>query len=133
VTERILYLDSSAIVKLVIPEAESDALVAYLAPDDVTFTSRIAAIEVRRAVARRGGVDIIRVEDVLGRLRYRDLDDDVVVRASGLGPAELRTLDAIHFASALDLRGQLAAFVTYDERQAVAARHHGLAVASPGS
>lgn len=59
------------------------------------------------------------------------LDDDVVLRASGLGPAALRLLDAIHLATAEMLRSDLAGFVVYDRRLAEAARAHGLNVWSP--
>lgn len=59
------------------------------------------------------------------------VDAPVLEAAAGLGPAELRTLDAIHVASALSLGGDLRAFVTYDERQASAARKAGLPVETP--
>jgi predicted nucleic acid-binding protein len=60
-----------------------------------------------------------------------ELDADIAARASGLHPPRLRSLDAVHLASALTLEPELDAFVTYDDRQAAAARGAGLVVESP--
>jgi predicted nucleic acid-binding protein len=117
-----VYLDASALVKLVAPEEETGALAAYLAEHRSQATSVIGLVEVRRAVARRPGVARERVEDVLGRISAIDLDPATVGAAGSIGPAELRTLDAIHLASAAALGDDLEAVVTYDRRMADAAR-----------
>lgn len=128
-----VYLDASALVKLVAPEQETSAVAAYLADHREQATSVIALVEVRRAVARRPGVSPVRVDDVLGRTTVLALEPPVVERAATVGPATLRTLDAIHLASAAELGSDLEAFVTFDRRLADAARALGMPVASPGA
>lgn len=126
-----LYLDTSAIVKLIVDEAESAALVASLDPDARHVTSRIATVEVMRAAARHGGVDVGRVLAVLDALDMIELDEDVAVRAGSVAPTDLRALDAIHLASAIGIRRELRSFIAYDDRLVAAARVHGLPIASP--
>lgn len=126
-----IYLDASALVKLVEREAESDALVAFLEPRAAQFTSRVSAVEVPRAVARRAGGHGERLRQVLRQPSYLELDEPVVERAVALEPPSLRALDAIHLASALELGEDLGAFVTYDDRLAEAARAAGLEVVAP--
>jgi len=124
-----LYVDSSAFVKLLVREAESDALRAYLASTRL-LTSAITRIEVERSVRRNESHREISVGDFFDGVEIRLLDDSVVAQASTLEPA-LGVVDAIHLASALDLRAELEGFVTYHARLADAARAHRLPVVSP--
>lgn len=125
-----IYLDSSAIVKLLTPEPESTALLAYLGADEgsTAGTSSLAETEVRRSALRRG-VSQALVTRALDQLEVLDVDRSLFSEA-GLLPGEaLRPLDAIHIAVAL--REDADAFVTYDPRQAAAADACGLRVVSP--
>jgi len=127
----LVYLDASALVKLVVGEAESAALLAYLSERPHRATSVIARVEVARAL-NRVSVDLQdRLEAVLEGLTVVTLADEIVARATRIGPSTLRTLDAIHLATGLALGPDLTALVTYDARQADAARGLGIAVASP--
>lgn len=128
-----VYLDTSALLKIVAPEVESDALLVYLADHPEQATSIVAHIELRRAARRRPGVDPRRVDEVLDRPVTIVLTTDLVGAAAAIDPASLRTLDAIHLASAGQLGSGLEAIVTYDRRLADAARALGLPVASPGA
>lgn len=125
------YLDASAIVKLIIDESESDALETWLA-DRATTSSSLVATETRRA-ARRSNIPDARasVEDVLGRAVLYSIDSRILDQAGRIGPPTLRTLDAIHLATALRLEPELEAFVTYDLRLAEAAEAVGLRVVAP--
>ena len=128
-----LYLDSSAIVKLVAPEPESGALVARLRSDPETVSSALAGVEVLRAVRRTGAaVEMLgRAEAVLDRIGLVAMDSGVLRRASMLEPTDLRTLDAIHLATALTLGPEIVGLVTYDARLAQAASRAGLAALAP--
>jgi predicted nucleic acid-binding protein len=128
-----IYLDASALVKLVAPEVESAAMAAFVAEHRSQSTSVVGLVEVRRAAARRPGVADARVEDVLGRVAGIALEPAIAAAAATIEPATLRTLDAIHLASAAALGADLEAFVTYDRRLAEAARSLGMPVASPGA
>jgi predicted nucleic acid-binding protein len=126
-----VYLDASAIVKLVFPEAESTALREFL-QDQRRTTNRVALVEVPRAVAKVVGSGLPgQVDRVFERVVVLELTEEVVRRAARLPPVQLRSLDAIHLAQALELGGTLEGFVTYDNRLADAARLHGLPVESP--
>ena len=127
-----VYLDSSALVKLVAPEPESGALLAYLAGHARQVTSRLAQVEVARASARAGLSDVGRVEAVLAQVSVSEVDVEIASLAARVRPITLRTLDAIHLATALQLGGMLAALVTYDARQAQAGEALGLKVVAPG-
>ena len=129
-----VYLDASALVKLVAPEAESDAMASFIAEHRSQSTSVVGLVEVRRAAARRPGVTEARVDDVLVRVVGIAFDPDVAAAAAAtIGPPTLRTLDAIHLASAAALGADLEALVTYDRRLAEAAKVLGMPVASPGA
>jgi predicted nucleic acid-binding protein len=128
-----VYLDASAIVKLVAPEPETQALLEVLARNESQATSVVGLVEVRRAAARRAGVQTERVDAVLTRLAAIALDRAVVGLAGEIGIPALRTLDAIHLASAAMLGDELEAIVTYDRRLAEAATAIGLPTAAPGS
>jgi predicted nucleic acid-binding protein len=128
-----VYLDASALVKLVAPEAESDAMASFVADHRSQSTSVVGLVEVRRAAVRRPGVTEARVDNVLVRVIGIAFDPEVAATAATIGPAALRTLDAIHLASAAALGTDLEAFVTYDLRLADAAQALGMRVASPGA
>ena len=128
-----VYLDASALVKLAAPEEETEAVLAFLAGHRSQATSVVALVEVRRVVARRPGVAPGRVDDVLGRTIVLGLEQRTIDAAATVGPATLRTLDAIHLASAVQLGEDLEAFVTFDRRLADAATALGMPVASPGA
>lgn len=127
----VAYVDSSALVKLVMEEPGSTALRGYLHDHDLLASSRILSVEVRRALMRHSAPNHDFADEVLRSLLVVDLDASVATVAGRIGPPALRSLDAIHLASALELGEDLGAFVTYDERLAEAARALGMPVASP--
>lgn len=128
-----LYLDTSALVKLVVAEAESTPLRRYLGDfsKDTRITSALARAELIRAVARQGSMEIIQhARRVVGALDLIALTTAALDRAGEIPPPEMRTLDAIHLSAALaapDLR----ALVTYDARLSDAARNAGITVVDP--
>ena len=126
-----VYLDSSALVKLVVAEAESAALRRFLRPHPDRVSSALARAEVPRAVWTHGPAAVTRAGAALGRTRLLRLDDDLLDAAARLGPGLLRSLDAIHLASAQALRSELAGLVTYDRRMADGASLVGLPVEAP--
>ena len=126
-----VYLDSSALVKLVVSEPESSALRRYLRSEPARATSALARVEVLRAVRAHGPRAISRARTLLRRLDTLALDDELLERAAGLDPAVLRSLDAIHLAAAQTLGDELTELVTYDDRMREAARRLGIAVAAP--
>ena len=125
------YLDSSALVKLVFEERESDALIEFLLPLD-WISSALTRVEVLRS-ARRSGVDgaVARAQHVLSRMNFVRLDDAILAAAAGTEPRDLRSLDALHLVSALSLGPNLDGIVVYDRRLADAARHAGLTIWAP--
>ncbi|MEJ2358390.1 MAG: type II toxin-antitoxin system VapC family toxin [Deinococcales bacterium] len=130
-SEPVWYLDSSAIVKLVVEERESRALMAWLEEAPVAVSCDLARVEVVRAVRPSGAAAVDRARRVLGALTMLRLDDPLLERAGGLEPVTLRSLDAIHLAACLTLGADLAGLVTYDARQAEAATGLGLRVEAP--
>jgi len=129
----LLYLDSSAIVKLVAPEPETDALMSFLGTDPERVSSALALVEVCRAVQRLGGDEALlrRARQVLSRISLIKIDDPVLRTAAELDPQMLRSLDAIHLATALSTVEPVAALVTYDSRLRDASLLSGIAVESP--
>lgn len=129
-----LYLDSSAIVKLVQLETESEALRRYLRDNrgDTKVTSALARVEVPRAVLSGGAEALSQARRQLSRLHQISLDGDLLDRAARVAPTTLlRSLDAIHIASAQLLGDELRAIVTYDQRMIEVATSVGLPVAAP--
>ena len=120
-------------MKLVVPEAESDRLLGHLATGGEAVSSILSVVEVSRAVARAGlGVEAApRVEAVLEAVDLRRVDMEIIRAAAALEPAEVRTVDAVHLATALELAAELDELVAYDRRLLDAAERHGLATASP--
>ena len=125
------YLDSSAIVKLVVAEPESSALRKFLRRRRPLVTSALARTEVTRAVLGEGEAGMARARDVLARLDLLRVNDRVLEAAGALLPAELRSLDAIHLATARQLGSDLGHVVTYDDRMLDAARVLRLTTAAP--
>lgn len=130
-----VYLDSSAIVKVVVREPGWQELETYLRNHPVRAVSRVATVEVARAIARIQGLDgaavAERVRSAFERLMLIEFDAMVAAAAVQLRPVTLRSLDAIHLASALELRDDLVAVVTYDTRMADAAKGLQLPTAAP--
>ena len=127
-----LYIDASAAMKLVVEEPESWALADALAGDQL-ISSEICQVELKRMLQRLGldqGAKRL-VRSVVEQIELLRLDDQILDRASEVGPTDLRTLDAIHLASALAIGRELDAVVTYDRRLAAAAEEAGFAVMSP--
>ena len=129
-----VYLDTSAIVKLVVAEPETDALLEALARWPDRISAALAEVEVHRALRRAGAsqTDHARADSILKGLVLLRLDDFVLTRAAALEGGELRALDAIHLAAALTLGDDPDAFITYDARLARAAAREQLPVLHPG-
>jgi uncharacterized protein len=119
------------LVKLVISEPESAALERHLAHGQVLATSRVALVEVPRATAIANPTSEVRreTEGMLASCLLVDVTDALLRIASELAPATVRTLDAIHLASALRIEAD--ELLAYDRRLTEAAAEQGLAVASP--
>lgn len=125
------YLDASAIVKLAIREPESGELRRYLRRRRPLVSSALARTEVLRALIPSGDPAVRRGRDALSRLDLVRVNDRVLGAAGILLPPDIRSLDAIHLATAQQLGKDLGPFVTYDERMAEAASGFGFRVASP--
>ena len=126
-----VYLDASAAVKLVVSEPESAAVRRFLVGRLTRASSRVMSVELLRAVGRASPAALDQARSLLGVMEFIELDEEIVERAGVLELAALRSLDAIHLASALALGQELDSFVTYDARQADAARALGLTVEAP--
>ena len=123
------YFDSSALVKLSHVEPYSDALIDYLEQEPVeASTSIVADVEVRRALRRAGAAS----DEAMRGFYLIALEDEIRTKAALLGSPVVRSLDAIHLATALAIADDQLEFVTYDGRQADAARALGLKVVQPG-
>jgi uncharacterized protein len=128
-----IYLDSAAIVKLVHAEPETLALRAWLDERAETgwASSVLAEIESFRALARYAPQAVIRLPPVLDLIDLIDLSPHVRILAQTVMPVTVRSLDAIHLATALGIQRTLTSFVTYDKRLLDAAAAAGLPVHSP--
>ena len=129
---RKFYIDSSALVKLVVSEAESEALETFLAEEPDLVSSELTSVEVLRFSLRRGDEAVVLAQDALVGVAEFPISPDILREASTIHPRFLRTLDAIHVATALAI-GELEGVITYDRRMAEAARANGLTVLAPGS
>lgn len=126
------YLDSSAFVKVVVEEPESAALRKFLArPRRRRVSSALLRTEALRAVRHLGPQGLQRIRVALRRVDLVAIDDRLLDGAGALEPGILRTLDAIHLATALALGDDLSVILTYDERTLEGARLLGLPVESP--
>ena len=128
-----IYLDSAAIVKLVHAESESQALRDWLdeRAEVGWISSVLAEIESSRALARYAPAAVARLHLVLDQVDLIDLDAGTRILAQTVRPPTVRSLDAIHLATALRVEPRLTSFVTYDKRLADAARVAGLTVDAP--
>jgi len=128
----LLYLDTSAAVKLLLLEEESLAIRAYVS-DQAWASSALLRTELVRAVVRVDPSVVPRALDLLLQPRLLAIEARILDTAARLSPPSLRSLDAIHLASALELRDELTAFVAYDDRLLAAASALGMPVASPSA
>jgi predicted nucleic acid-binding protein len=130
----VIYLDSSALMKLVRREDETQALREWLdqRSEQPVVTSELGRVEVLRAARRVGGQVLAEARAVVGDLDLVSLDRAVQDVACDIGESTLRTLDALHLASALLLGEGVTVFISYDQRLADAAQAAGLVVATPG-
>ena len=126
-----VYLDSSALVKLVVAEPESTALRRYLTAEPDRASCSLARVEVARAVRDHGPAALSRARRVLQRIHLVALDDELLDAAATLDPRILRSLDALHLAAAQLFGDELTAVVTYDRRMADAAVLLELTVVAP--
>lgn len=126
-----VYLDASALVKLVIAEPESRALRRYLRREPARAACALARVEVLRAVRAHGPAAVARARRLLQRVSLVRLDDTLLDAAGTLDPGVLRSLDAIHLAAAQVFGDEVTAVVTYDNRMATAASLLDLRVAAP--
>jgi len=127
----VIYADTSALAKLVVAEAETPALRRWIAEQSAPLvTNSIGVVELRRLAAQvsRQAVDTATL--LLGRIDRLVLTPTALALAGQLPPAEVRTLDALHIASAAELV-ELQVVLTYDRRMAEAAAGYGLPVESP--
>jgi predicted nucleic acid-binding protein len=125
------YLDSSAIVKLAVREPESLALRRYLRRRQPFVSSALARTEVLRALLPAGDEAMSRGRAVLQRIDLVRVNDRILNAAGMLRPLELRSLDAIHLATAHQLGEELRAVVTYDNRMVTAAKELGYKIVQP--
>jgi predicted nucleic acid-binding protein len=127
----VAYVDSSALIKLVVPEAESEALRAEVGRWSRHASSALARTEVVRAAVRVDPEARERARRVVRAVSLIAVTDEILDRAAELEPTALRSLDAVHLASALSLEGVLGTVVTYDVRLGEAAGAAGLDVRAP--
>ena len=128
-----IYLDSSALVKLAVNEPETAALTSFIAirADQALVSSSLHRAEVLRAIWRAEPGALPRAQRMIRRVSLVTLSHDLLDNAATLPPGELSTTAAIHLASALALKRDLTAFVCYDKQLLDAAESAGLPVASP--
>jgi uncharacterized protein len=131
----VIYLDSSALLKLLHDEVESVALADWLATRTGTpiVSSELAKVEVVRACRRIDPTTLTEATALIAGLDLVPLSGAVIDEAANVGGTTLRSLDAIHLASALSIQAELSAFVAYDHRLAEAASTAGLELLAPGA
>jgi predicted nucleic acid-binding protein len=129
----VIYLDSAAVVKLIRVEPGSAELVAWLAArrEMPLVSSALVEVEVPRALRRNGPEVLPAVPATMARLYRLEIDATVRATAGAFPDPLVRSLDAIHLATALLVRSELETFVTYDDRLLAAAAQIGLPTASP--
>jgi uncharacterized protein len=129
----LIYLDTSAFIKLVKHEAESTAMSEYLrkSTEQVLASSQLLAVEARRSILRGAPKQLPRVDLMLDRVVQIAISGAVIEAASQLPDPMLRSLDAIHLATALLIREDIDVLLSYDERLVAAATAHGIQTAGP--
>jgi len=126
------YIDTSALVKLVVAEPETQALEQHLAQRAGLVCSALGATELMRACRRAlSKKQLSRVEEVLDAVVLVNITPAILAAAAELSPRELRTLDAIHLATALSIDEAALDVITYDARLSQAAKAHGFNVVAP--
>jgi predicted nucleic acid-binding protein len=129
----IAYADSSALVKLIFAERETPALEAFMADLDGVISSRLSLLECHRTAYRKGQTPTLStIDDVFAAIYLFDVTRAVLEAAETVPTADLRSLDAIHLATALSLATSDKVLITYDDRLAAAARANALQVVQPG-
>jgi predicted nucleic acid-binding protein len=127
-----VYLDTSAFIKIAVREPESAALRAYLVERDGRLvSSALLRTESMRAVRHLGSDILASVREALRRIDLIAIDDRILDAAGTVEPRVLRTLDAIHLATALTVGDDLEIIVTYDQRMSEGARLLGVTTAAP--
>lgn len=126
------YLDTSALTKLVVAEAETEALRLWLTRVNRNpVSSDLTRTELLRVTKRIAPDRVLLAREVLDSIILIELTVDIFEVAGRLDPSILRSLDAVHLAAALSLGDEMESIVTYDERLASAATSNGLATTSP--
>lgn len=127
----VVYLDASALAKTIFKEPESAALKRFLRQHPIRASSALAQAELLGAVRRVEPSAVSLALETLRRLLLLEVTDAILMAAGMLEPVSVRTLDAIHLASAQALAPELEALVTYDQRMAEAAHRLALPVVAP--
>jgi uncharacterized protein len=129
-----IYLDSSALLKLLVEERESSALASWLSkrPNTPRISSELAKLEVIRAARRLGATVVPAARTLVSQLDLIPISG-LINEAADVGKPNLRSLDAIHLVSALSVSAELTAFIAYDHRLVTAARAAKLRVRRPGA
>lgn len=128
-----IYLDTSALVKLVVEEAETRALRRFVAQADpkTLITSALSRAELLRAAQRRDEVTVQKAREVLDGVAEITMTEALLDSAGAIQPPTLRTLDAIHLATAMELGAELTVLVAYDARLLAAARGASVPTLTP--
>ncbi|MHB8318804.1 MAG: PIN domain-containing protein [Acidimicrobiales bacterium] len=126
------YLETSAAVKLVVAERESEAVTSWVADHEAELVSSdLLRTELMRVVKLGAPAHIHRARHVIDSVDMMKLSTNIFERAGEIGPESLRSLDALHLAAALELGDYLDGVVTYDVRLADAVATHGVEVVAP--
>jgi len=119
-------------MKLVWPERGTEAVDAFVGDREDLISSALLTVEARRAALRAEPAALPRVDLLLDRFEFIHMSDAVIETASRLPDPMLRTLDAIHLATALLIRDDVDVLISYEDRLLAAAASHGLSTAAPG-
>jgi predicted nucleic acid-binding protein len=130
-----IYLDSSALLKLLVEEDESAALASWISNRAASplVSSELARLEVVRAARRLDTAVVPAARALVSQVDLIPLSSGLIEQAADVGEPALRSLDAIHLVSALSIRADLTAFVAYDHRLVAAAQAAKLDVHRPGA
>ncbi|OLT10729.1 hypothetical protein BJF78_05390 [Pseudonocardia sp. CNS-139] len=126
-----IYFDTSALLKLVRKEPGSDELVTYIGDRTDFLSSKLLVVESRRGVLREDVGMLPRVDLFLSRIDTISISDAIIESASRLTDRHLRSLDAIHIATALVVREEIEVLLSYDKRLLAVAEAHGIPTAAP--
>jgi predicted nucleic acid-binding protein len=127
-----VYLDTSALGRVVLDEPDADAIGAAMTAFDAIISSRLLRIELHR-LGLRAGIPREEIEPWLAGVALVPMDDAILSSAETVSPASVASLDAIHLATALQLADEqhITSIMTFDARLAEGAREHGLPVIAP--